>query len=1723
MSSGTLKASLSYTGDDVAVPLSTPTVTLSAVSGGAGGLSAVIMHAENGDLVSGYEIKVYDSKGALVDTFQASENPTAIPESSKIVAGSAYTATVKALASDAAKAAGYTDSAESNKSASATAGQGTPVVTTVAVSEQAGKSILTVPTDTTNAVATMIAAVKNQYGEAMEGEEVEWSIEPEVGTGVTFAEGVLTVAKEAAASITGPAGVAYTITATSKTDPDKSGSAKITVKRADAVYTVTVSGGASELDIPAGDTPATATFTAKVVDQYGTDRTSVGVTWAVSPKVDGVTISSEGVLTVTKAAAAAIADTTGKSFTVTATVQGGTASDSKNVTVKRAESVPTGLKLTGPATVVIPLEGKPANSYTYTAKVLDQYGAELTGRTVNWSSSQSPEGVTCTNNQVSVASGASKGSFTLTAADSAAESVKDTLTVQVVDLELNWSGVESKIKGTTYTYGDRNDKAGALGTGTATVGETELSGEFSYAKPAEIQGAGTKTITVIFTVGDKVDEYKGVQLTRDVEVGIAPKSLTVTWSDVKLTYTGKEQGPAATVTSGVLTGDELGLSVSGQKKDASGESYTAEAKITNGNYTLKNPTCPFTIAPKPLAVTWSNTSLTYTGKEQSPTAAVETGIEGETVELTVTGGKAAVGSSYTATAAMKTANGNYVLTNTTKSFSIGKAVVKITTEPAGLNKTIYANDPANTDAESLKTMMALPGTVKVTAPSMDETDAAITWAASTPKFNIKGAAYTYVGKINEDSNYANQPELKVTLTVTPVKLTGVATVPAALTVAKSSVTALSGSLTPLGLPEKVVLSYDLAAANAEVEAQWNKTVADLKAAANRVTAAKNQEITVALSAKTLPAWATYDANGLPQCTVTITNSFPVNVAFTTPVTDAVYGGTLATPAAAATDAGNGLGAATEMQYFYEGTGATNYQRSKTAPKDAGTYQCIAVYENTTHYGEAKCAFTVSPKTATFTWSGHTGLTYDKTVKTVNAVVGNLESGDACEVTLTGNTATNAGTYTAVATKLGNPNYALPEGAAAEQEYTIAKAARNVRITTEPMVLTVGKLTAGITYTCDDLDQSASANVSCTSSASGVAMVSSTGKVTAVSNGKATVTLSILESDNYLSDSDTLEIAALPQPLTGAAASAGANSSLTATVSGTRITVAGTMAEGTELTLTPAVAAVEGVTVSAPVVDLVKKTVTVSVNGTEVVYTLDLTGISEIPGHVTIVEGAAGVEPGEFPVSITAAATDGLDAAVPQSVLSAAASKLSSDQIKEGYEAQVKVYAKVEATGYDAAKGLSVEITPYYTILAVKEGVADAEPLQAETKLTGLGGSIQVTLHTSGAAYNYAKYASGGKTAYLPITDSTFETTGFGTFTLVNVADKSITVAYTYHDGREQTLTYTAADIGAALPKDDSKSGFQGWKLSKDGTAVNANKYTTLTEELFLLLESGTYTAESAFSSGGGSGGGGGSVSTTYAITASAGQGGSISPSGRVSVPSGKNQTFTIKANAGYAVSDVVVDGKSVGAVSSYTFESVTKAHSISVTFVKADDVAVIFSDVAADAWFHDAVQYVYDAGMMNGTSATAFSPNGTITRGMIVTMLYRLEGEPTVALTGKFGDVAADTWCVKAVSWAASKGVVNGYENGLFGKDDPITREQLAAILYRYADLKGYDVSVGEDTNILSYLDVQSVAGYAIPALQWACGAGIVNGNNGYLMPKGTATRAQAAAMLMRFMEAYTK
>ena len=266
---------------------------------------------------------------------------------------------------------------------------------------------------------------------------------------------------------------------------------------------------------------------------------------------------------------------------------------------------------------------------------------------------------------------------------------------------------------------------------------------------------------------------------------------------------------------------------------------------------------------------------------------------------------------------------------------------------------------------------------------------------------------------------------------------------------------------------------------------------------------------------------------------------------------------------------------------------------------------------------------------------------------------------------------------------------------------------------------------------------------------------------------------------------------------------------------------------------------------------------------------------------------------------------------------------------------------------------------------------------------------------------------------------------------------------------------------------------------------------------------------------------------SYEIFTKVGENGTISVDRYAT--EGDDVTITVSPDEAYLLDELVVtaNGKEVevkdNGDGTYTFKMPSADAKIVVTFAEDPDwepaPEMSFTDVNEGDWFYDVVLYAYDNGLMTGVSATEFAPNQTTTRGMIVSMLARLEGVTSAEDAG-FADVAANDWYATAVNWAASVGVVNGYEDNTFRPNAPITREQMAAILYNYADYKGYDVSARADLS--DYADAASISSWAEDVLSWANAEGLIKGmTTTTIAPQGETTRAQTAAMFERFLTAH--
>lgn len=483
--------------------------------------------------------------------------------------------------------------------------------------------------------------------------------------------------------------------------------------------------------------------------------------------------------------------------------------------------------------------------------------------------------------------------------------------------------------------------------------------------------------------------------------------------------------------------------------------------------------------------------------------------------------------------------------------------------------------------------------------------------------------------------------------------------------------------------------------------------------------------------------------------------------------------------------------------------------------------------------------------------------------------------------------------------------------------------------------------------------------------------------------------------------------------------------------------------------------------------------------------------------------------------------------------------------------------KVEPTAYnETTKTLALKITPQYRIVASTAATADdielgdngknAEVVQDYQPMNITKATVvTMELPTGFAVADGAKLSikhtkSNGKVEYYTGTVTkkdnklylTFTTNGFSPF-VISVPAAAIeskvypTLQAAVDSAKNGDIIDLYKDVAADTKVTVAKS--IKFTVNTDGKKFDAAKNIVAGSNTTVKVtgESSPYTYEFTYTkpSSGSSSGGSSSGKTTYKVTTSAVNNGGVNASPS-NAEKGATITITLSPDKGYKLDKLTVtdgSGKTVSTVKKsdtvYTFTMPASAVKVGVSYVKATETPseTKFNDVSANDWFASAVDYVTGKGMMNGTADNTFSPKANTTRGMVVTVLYRLENQPSTS-AASFTDVASGAYYANAVAWANANGIVSGYGSGKFGPNDKVTREQLAAILYRYAQYKKYDVSGANSLD--GYTDVQSVSSYAVPALQWANAAGVVTGKSGSkLDPKGYATRAEVAAMLMRFCE----
>lgn len=515
----------------------------------------------------------------------------------------------------------------------------------------------------------------------------------------------------------------------------------------------------------------------------------------------------------------------------------------------------------------------------------------------------------------------------------------------------------------------------------------------------------------------------------------------------------------------------------------------------------------------------------------------------------------------------------------------------------------------------------------------------------------------------------------------------------------------------------------------------------------------------------------------------------------------------------------------------------------------------------------------------------------------------------------------------------------------------------------------------------------------------------------------------------------------------------------------------------------------------------------TVNGVE--YTIDKTGVKTIPAVVSVKDETSKVEKSDGAeiddsvveeINNTATKGDGLNEAAANKIAAADKTITEDDKTNEVVKVEVQITLNIQPKTYKDGE-LTLNIEPEITYTYVKADgtvVRTSQPEKLENSDIKASVTISVKLPADFNP-NFAKHHN----EMIPVTVAngvaTWQQSSFSEVTLVSDT-RTATITFQKADGSTVTMTYTAANLGEALPT-DSRAGhtFKGWKL---GETVYSG---TLTDEMLTALN-GTHTLEAQHTPNGGGSIGGGGGAATYPVSVDKAENGSVTVSPK-SAAKGGTVTIEVKPDEGYELASVTVldkDGKKLNVTlknGKYSFVMPDGKVSIKAEFAKKG--AMSFADVAANSWYYDAVKYCFDNGLMNGVGEDKFAPSATTTRAMIWTVLARDAGVDTS--TGA-------TWYEAGMKWAMENKISDGT-----GAENAITREQFATMLYRVAQSKGEGFS-GSWYFPLSFDDAASISDWADEAMHWCVMKGILNGSNNKLNPTDNASRAEVAAMLMRFL-----
>lgn len=1407
---------------------------------------------------------------------------------------------------------------------------------------------------------------------------------------------------------------------------------------------------------------ATVNFTAKA---YNTKNQEMGLpsgaSWSLKSAPAGVTINaSTGVLTVAPAATAGTAivaiTAEGKEFTKEIAITR-EAPVAKVITLKANGADVTNLAVIKPVT-----SADPAKNVVFTADANDQYGDIIaTDITI---SATSLEGTSFANNTLTVNSVAVNGDITVTAT---ADTLSDTINVKIASLDVNWSDVNV----TDITYGQKVSDAVELPTpnaGTATANGTVYNGTFSVLNPDIAPVVGSANVQVAFTITDD-GEFKNTVITKDFSFNVNKADYNmnaVTVANKEVTYNGQPQEIVATGTlpSGVSVSNTTYNGSTEKPVNAGTYNVVVSFAGDEANYNpIPDKTATLTIS-KADAVITANEVQTFTYDSTAKSAAA-TLSHNETTLTYSADSFVNVGEYDVTITAAETAN--YKPATKQVTVVINKAVATgfATPAPTFASTAKDAFDAGYTSTDAIKNAMNLPAIVTATYAGGTE-DVNITWADAPEAWNAKGATYTFKGTATSDNlSFPAGVELTATATVSAVNAS-IDTALNSVTVAESTLQSATSYSDIVRLPGNIALSTYGGVIN--ITPVWNKTIDELKALAVGES--------VTLEVTNLPVWATVPAATL---IFSVTDKYPVEVTVSLPSASYVYGTAIDVPTAFQAALDDGTDDTATFKYTYEGT--TVYDAvysSTTAPVTVGTYKVIAELESATHYGKAEYSFTITPlgisyevndvnkkyKEANPAFTGFvtSALAYADTEADLGV---NFLCADTTDYTV-GQTAN-------VLAAISNLNYTLTH--IEPGTLTVIKKPLTDADIAAPAINGIAAVGETLTASIEGVDAS---EYDCQWYVDGIAVAGATAAtyvpVIADSNKAITVEIIAKDAGNYEGTVTSDAVTVAKYSITGL---------LTANITDGAL--------GTPAVLDAGDTVAIDVTSIDNYAELIAAGITFDyqwyVNGTAIE--------GETASSITLAQGLTGT------LTVKVTATGNFTGTIEHSL------------------GEINKLALTGAITITLADG----VISYTSTLPGTVGTDYTLTWYRGTDAVGNGATYTVTPADYGKTITLKATAVGN--VY------TGEVTS-GELTVPAIAPANVTITVT-----ESTSTliakFTADENGAAITQFDV--------TLTDGTNTQTAVVTPVNGQFnytFTGLKNGTaYTITATATNAAGT-----SAATTVTATPRAASGG------------GNYTTYTVKFNTNGG-STVRSQTLSKGGVATepaaptkegYTFEGWFKDSACTEAYVFGSPVKssvtiyakwtkdatdepedpdvpdepgkLSFKDISEDEWFYDNVKYVVENKLMNGVDADFFAPNAALTRAMLVTILYRNEGEPATNRSIPFADVDMGAYYANAVSWAKQNGIVNGVNDVDFAPDNYITREQIAAIIFRYAQYKGMDAITLEEN--LHFDDNADISEYAITALNWAVGTGLMKGKTATTInPKDNATRAELAAIIQRFLE----